>query len=543
MHSASPKLQRFRTNPRSGETWQKSPFVSSNVADVDSMEDSGAVAPAEHFRLDHGEGEPALLADAVSPHKVLATVRETSTFWRLVTLPMFVGDMLAMATTCSLTYLMASMFLHVHAHDFLVVSFSLVVPVIAGNLLIGLYPGVALNPVVEFRQLSCVTTIAFLGTASLACLSRVERGWYMLLGTAWLMQFIFAPLLRSAVRSFCRGKRWWGYPVMVFGAGRAASLVVYNLLKHPEYGLRPVIVLDPTTQLQSVLGLPVVGGPRLGTAVAKRLRIRHAIIALPDWSTEQVTHVLERYAGGIRHVMITSAISPFAPGLPILWRDTRDFAGIAGVEVRNRLLSSMPRLTKRTIDLAIATGCGICLFPLMCVVGVLVKISSAGPVLFGSVRVGVKGQRFQAWKYRTMVCNGDEILSEYLKRNEHARETWEQDHKLKDDPRVTPIGAFLRKTSLDELPQLWNVLVGQMSLVGPRPILEDEIEKYGRCYSIYKSVRPGISGLWQVSGRSNTDYEQRLHYVEYYIRNWSPWLDMHILARTLAIVVTGRGAY
>jgi lipopolysaccharide/colanic/teichoic acid biosynthesis glycosyltransferase len=142
-----------------------------------------------------------------------------------------------------------------------------------------------------------------------------------------------------------------------------------------------------------------------------------------------------------------------------------------------------------------------------------------------------------------MVCNGDEVLQKYLKANEHLREAWERDHKLKDDPRVTRIGALLRKTSLDELPQLWNVLMGQMSLVGPRPILEKEIEKYGRCYSIYKSVRPGISGLWQVSGRSDTDYDERLHYVEYYIRNWSPWLDIHILARTLAIVFTGRGAY
>jgi Undecaprenyl-phosphate galactose phosphotransferase WbaP len=363
------------------------------------------------------------------------------------------------------------------------------------------------------------------------------------LGTAWLLQFALGPLIRSAMRSYCSGKRWWGYPVMVFGAGRAASAVVFNLLKHPEYGLRPVIVLDPTTQVQSVLGLPVVGGPRLASAVAKRLRIRHAIIALPDWSSEQVTRVLERYASGIHHVMITSAISPFAPGLPILWRDTRDLAGIAGVEVRNRLLCRYPRLVKRCIDVSISVVSGILLLPLMCLLALLVKISSRGPAFFGSVRVGVKGQRFHAWKFRTMVCNGDEVLQKYLKANEHLREGWERDHKLKDDPRVTRIGALLRKTSLDELPQIWNVLTGQMSLVGPRPILEKEIEKYGRCYSIYKSVRPGISGLWQVSGRSDTDYEQRLHYVEYYIRNWSPWLDIHILARTLAIVFTGRGAY
>jgi Undecaprenyl-phosphate galactose phosphotransferase WbaP len=481
--------------------------------------------------------------EAVSPHKVLAAVRQSSASWGFVTLPVFLGDVLSMTLTALLAYLIAAMLMHVSAHQFLIATLALFVPLIAGNLLIGLYPGVALNPVVEFRQLSCVTTIAFLSTASVACLSSLNAGWYPALCGAWLAQCVFGPIMRSGVRAFCRGKRWWGYPVMVFGAGKAASAVVFNLLKHPEYGLRPVIVLDPATELQSVLGLPVVGGPRLATAVAKRLRIKHAIVALPDWSSEQVTHVLKRYASGIRHVMITSAISPFAPGLPILWRDTRDLAGIAGVEVRNRLLSPGPTVLKRSLDILITLLAGISLLPFMCVVAVLVKVSDPGPLFYGSVRIGCKGLRFNAWKFRTMVCNGEEVLREYLQAHEECREEWERDHKLKNDPRVTAIGQFLRKTSIDELPQLWNVLAGEMSLVGPRPILEREIEQYGRCYSIYKSVRPGISGLWQVSGRNDTDYEQRLHYVEYYIRNWSPWLDIHILARTIATLVTGRGAY
>jgi Undecaprenyl-phosphate galactose phosphotransferase WbaP len=540
MQNSRTDVRPFRTMPRPEIPWHGN-LILSPANETDDVAEPLVVAKS--LRLHHDELEESLPDNGVEAHKVLAAVRQTSTFWRFVTLPMFVSDILSMTLTFSLTYAIASIFMHVHVHDFVIVALSLLVPVIAGNLLVGLYPGAGLNPVVEFRQLSSVTTIAFLGTASLALFSRLDTAWYLMLGAAWMLQFILGPIARSGVRSFCRGKRWWGYPVMVFGAGRASSAVVFNLLKHPEYGLRPVIVLDPTTQTQSVLGLPVVGGPRLATAVAKRLRIKHAIIALPDWSSEQVTRVLERYASGIRHVMITSAISPFAPGLPILWRDTRDFAGIAGVEVRNRLLSSSPRLMKRCIDLIITTISGICLLPLMGVLALLVKCSSPGPAFFGSVRVGVKGQRFKAWKFRTMVRNGNEVLEAYLKENEHLRDEWEREHKLKDDPRVTRIGALLRKTSLDELPQLWNVFVGEMSLVGPRPILENEIEKYGRCYSIYKSVRPGISGLWQVSGRSDTDYEQRLHYVEYYIRNWSPWLDIHILARTLAIVVTGRGAY
>ena len=120
---------------------------------------------------------------------------------------------------------------------------------------------------------------------------------------------------------------------------------------------------------------------------------------------------------------------------------------------------------------------------------------------------------------------------------------WQRDQKLKNDPRVTPVGRFLRKTSLDELPQLWNVLKGEMSLVGPRPIVQAEIEKYGQCFRNYARVRPGITGLWQVSGRNNTTYDQRISFDEYYVRNWSVWLDLYILVKTISVVITGYGAY
>ena len=203
--------------------------------------------------------------------------------------------------------------------------------------------------------------------------------------------------------------------------------------------------------------------------------------------------------------MITSAISPFAPGLPILWRDTRDLAGVAGVEVRNRLLVATPRLIKRSMDVVLTIVGGACLLPVLGVLALCVRLSSPGPVFYSHTRIGERGRRFEALKFRSMVTNGDDVLQKHLAGNSEAAAEWERDQKLKDDPRVTRIGALMRKTSLDELPQLWNVMRGEMSLVGPRPIVKAEVEKYGKCYAIYKSVRPGITGLWQVSGRSADD--------------------------------------
>lgn len=142
-----------------------------------------------------------------------------------------------------------------------------------------------------------------------------------------------------------------------------------------------------------------------------------------------------------------------------------------------------------------------------------------------------------------MYPDADRLLSEHLRSDPGLRSEWERTFKLRHDPRITRVGRLLRKTSLDELPQLWNVLIGQMSLVGPRPMLEEEMANYGETYSLYKRVKPGITGFWQVSGRSNTSYDKRLMLNAYYVRNWSIWLDLVILARTIRIVLRGRGAH
>jgi len=173
----------------------------------------------------------------------------------------------------------------------------------------------------------------------------------------------------------------------------------------------------------------------------------------------------------------------------------------------------------------------------------LIKLDSPGPVFFRQVRIGQSGRKFPVYKFRTMVQNADQVLQAYLDKSPELKLEWLTTHKLKQDPRVTRLGGLLRAWSLDELPQLWNIIIGDMSLVGPRPIVDAEVEKYGKCFDLYIQVRPGLTGLWQVSGRNNTTYERRVELDEYYVRNRSLKLDLQILLKTVLVVLRKDGAY
>ncbi|HZL26454.1 MAG TPA: sugar transferase [Acidobacteriaceae bacterium] len=183
------------------------------------------------------------------------------------------------------------------------------------------------------------------------------------------------------------------------------------------------------------------------------------------------------------------------------------------------------------------------LAPLFLAVAAAVRFSSPGPVLFSHRRIRKHGEFFSMWKFRTMCLDSAQVLEDYLEANPGARKEWRENHKLKRDPRVTRVGAFLRRMSLDELPQFWNVLQGTMSLVGPRPIVAAEVEKYGDNFDEYCKVKPGLTGLWQVSGRNEVSYEQRVQLDCRYVRSWSLLEDAKIMSRTLSSVVNQDGAY
>lgn len=200
-------------------------------------------------------------------------------------------------------------------------------------------------------------------------------------------------------------------------------------------------------------------------------------------------------------------------------------------------------LFKRGFDIAGALAGIVLLSPLLLMLAALVKLSDGGSIFYGHRRIGRNGAAFRCWKFRTMVENGEEVLAAYLAANPAEREEWSASRKLQNDPRVTRVGIVLRKLSLDELPQVLNILRGEMSFVGPRPVVKDELELYGTAAPYYLSTRPGLTGLWQVSGRNDVSYGARVAFDRHYVENWSFVSDLKILIRTVPAVFMSRGSY
>ena len=302
--------------------------------------------------------------------------------------------------------------------------------------------------------------------------------------------------------------------------------------------LRPVVAFDDNPgSYATLVDVPVVGGLDTASSYCQSLGIDYAIIAMPALSRARLLEV-------IRHTSFSHLLLlPDLLDVSSVWVEARDVGGTLGLEIRNNLLQRSSLAAKRLLDLALIGIVAPLILPLCGVISILVKLLSPGPAFYSQGRVGRAGEIIRVWKFRTMLENADELLQQFLIKNPELRSEWLKDHKLKDDPRITSLGRFLRKTSLDELPQLWNVVRGEMSLVGPRPIVSAEIEKFGDSYRMYTRVPPGITGPWQVSGRNKLSYDERVRLNELYVRNWSVWLDLFILFKTIRVVLSSDGAY
>ncbi len=214
------------------------------------------------------------------------------------------------------------------------------------------------------------------------------------------------------------------------------------------------------------------------------------------------------------------------------------------MELNNNLKSTFNQILKRTFDIVVSILLLPILLPVIAIIGILIKLDSKGSIFYGHIRVGQNGKPIKVYKFRSMYIDSKERLEKLLDSNEEIRKEWETYFKLKNDPRVTKVGKWLRRTSLDELPQIFNVLKGEMSLVGPRPVVKEEIDKYYKEFKeYYYLVKPGITGLWQVSGRSDTDYNFRVKLDTWYVLNWSLWLDIVVLLKTIKVVLKREGAY
>ncbi len=294
----------------------------------------------------------------------------------------------------------------------------------------------------------------------------------------------------------------------------------------------------PRGKFAEVEGVPVVGDLSLAPVLATRLKIPYAVLAMPGVDGPKLLGIVERVGGKFSHLLVIPDLFGFATlGVP-----AKNLGGILGVEVRQQLLLPGPRLAKRVMDVALTSFGILFVLPFLLLIAALIKLDSKGPVFYTQKRLGKDGEHFKAYKFRTMHGDGEERLKAILDSDPALRAEYEIYHKLKKDPRVTRIGRILRKFSLDEFPQLLNVVNGDMSLVGPRPYIEREVAEMGGQEKIILRAPPGMTGMWQVSGRNATSFAQRCQIDVYYVRNWSPWLDIHILAKTFGVVIKGTGS-
>jgi len=404
----------------------------------------------------------------------------------------------------------------------------------------GLYPGVNINPVEELRRSVYSITLAFFALWSATFLLHDLSQSRLVYILAFFLTISLVPLIRALTRKLLAESPWWGSSVAILGYGSTGKHVYQTLLKNPGIGLKPVAILDddrdqhqPSDQGITFASLDSC------IEIAQRQRIPYGIVCMPGLSRHDLLTLVDRYGKCFGHLVVI----PNLIGMTSLGISAWEVGGIIGLEVSQKLLRPSSRFAKRCLDLAIVIALSVPVALILALSAVLIKMEDGGPVFYGNDRIGLRGKKFRAWKLRSMVTNGDEVLQRHLAANADDAEHWHAKQKLTRDPRITRIGRLIRKTSIDELPQLWNVLKGEMSIVGPRPVLEKQVPMYGSSFHLYKQVRPGITGLWQVSGRNHLTFAERVRLDKYVIQNWSVWLDLYILARTVGVLLTANGAY
>ncbi len=421
----------------------------------------------------------------------------------------------------------------------------------------GLYPGVGLHPARELQQLfRAALTSTFMLALGLKLVSDWMSPYLWMVVIGFPLELISLYICRSFVKSMMRHRNF-GIPFYYLGS-RQDVMSVYSDMSRFEWSmLRPVGRFAESTTKTAV---PKAAEKKATCDENFERRFEHKVpyLGTPDYLPAQAKRngVYWLVVVGNDPAPLVSQVSsghlcdfPQIISMPATRTHACSGSGLincglaSGVRVEEFRLLPWPRFVKRTLDVVVSGTALLLLLPLVIAIAFVIKLSSPGPIFFSHERIGRGGASFKAWKFRSMVSNAKEILDQYLTQHPVMRAEWERDHKLKNDPRTTAIGRLLRKTSLDELPQLWNVFVGEMSLVGPRPIVKAEIEKYGLTFKDYLRVTPGITGLWQISGRNNTTYAERLAYDSFYVRHWSPWLDLYILLRTVKTVILCEGAY
>ena len=429
----------------------------------------------------------------------------------------------------------------------LYLDFWPVVPMFAVlNALLGLYhgswmyPAAPLPPVEEMRRLMLSALILHLAVVTvLVMLFQTMQGYSrVVVGITGIMTAVLAQSVRNWARRALFNLHVGQIPVLLAGAGDVGRRVA-EILKTDAYTGFQVVGYFNGVQ-EACADLDVAGIPCLGSLkdIVPEATRRDVKILLACQDERLFRCQMKEFSAWFTYIEFL----PTANAFPVFGSRAVTFDGLGGLEMVNQARKRVLRFQKWALDRILALVAFVFAIPFFVVIPLLIKLTSRGPVFYRQERLGRGGKPFRVWKFRSMYADADERLQRLIAENPAMADEWANHFKLSDDPRVTPFGRFLRRTSLDELPQLFNVLCGEMALIGPRPIVEGEVEYYGTSYETFSSVRPGITGLWQVSGRSDTDYDRRVALDTYYVLNWSPWLDIWILLRTVLAVLLMRGA-
>ena len=426
------------------------------------------------------------------------------------------------------------------------VAVGSVVPAIAVwvalRALLGMYPVYGLDAVEELRR-HTFSLLAALGMLAIFALGfhLGELLSRLLLGLAFACLLLFAPFIRYLVKRGLKRIGFWGKPVVILSYKGLAANVTDQLQRNWELGYNPVAVFGYRLEAKDLSPESLDDEHALAHAVdlARQHAVDTALFAMPHTRREQLAKLVNIASLHFRRVFVV----PNLGGITNSAAMARDLGGTCALEIEYNLLNPWALRAKRVADVVATMIGGALVLPLILVLALLVYLESGAPVFYTDRRMGQDGKLFSCVKFRTMVSDAEALLHKMLEEDTKFREEYSKYHKLRDDPRITRVGRFLRRTSLDELPQLWNVLRGEMSLVGPRPYLPRESEEIGITQSEILRVPPGITGPWQVSGRNRAFFSERVQMDASYVRDWSVWLDILLLIRTVKTLLFDRAAY